>query len=379
MFARLRPGAGGQVTRAAIADGAGAFVIDDIEVSLPLDDEVLVEIRAAGICHTDQASLSWARPLVMGHEGAGVVREVGPGVSHVVPGDAVVLNWCIPCGDCFQCRQGATVLCERSRPAHVMEPSRGHAHADGTLWRGRPVDRSFNIGTLSGLALVRKEAVSPIPAGVPFAVSAITGCGVMTGVGSALNVAQVQPGESVAVLGCGGVGLNVIQGARLAGASTIIAIDTNPAALARASQFGATHVVDAGPGSAEVDMIATVRALTGGRGADYAFEATSVPALAFMPLQLVRDGGMALQLSGINDTVQVPMPWFMWNKRYVTPLYGGCQPARDFPRIFAHYLDGTLQLDGLVTRTYDLDHLALAIDDMLQGRNAKGVIVMAET
>jgi S-(hydroxymethyl)glutathione dehydrogenase/alcohol dehydrogenase len=125
-------------------------------------------------------------------------------------------------------------------------------------------------------------------------------------------------------------------------------------------------------------MTATVRALTSGRGADYAFEATSVPGLAFRPLQLVRDGGMALQLSGINDIVQVPMPWFMWNKRYVTPLYGGCVPARDFPRIFGHYLDGTLQLDALVTRTYSLEQLGEALDDMLEGRNAKGVIVMPD-
>jgi S-(hydroxymethyl)glutathione dehydrogenase/alcohol dehydrogenase len=362
-------------TRAAIADGAGGFVIDDIDVSAPREDEVLIEIRAAGICHTDHASLSWARPLVMGHEGAGVVREVGTAVSDVAPGDAVVLNWCIPCGECFQCRRGEMVLCEWSRPAHVMERSLGHAHAAGTQWRERPVDRAFNIGTLAGLTLVRKEAVTRVPAGVPFPVAAITGCGVMTGVGSALNVAQVQPGESVAVLGCGGVGLNVIQGARLAGAGPIIAIDTNPAALRRARQFGATHVVNAQEsGSAGADMAAAVRELTGGRGADYAFEATSVPALAFLPLRLVRDGGTALQLSGINEAVPVPMPWFMWNKRYITPLYGGCQPARDFPRIFGHYLDGTLQLDALVTRTYALDELAAALDDMLQGRNAKGVI-----
>ena len=218
-------------TLAAIADGAGAFAIDEIEVGAPLRDEVLVEIQAAGICHTDHASLSWTRPLVMGHEGAGVVRDIGPGVAHVQPGDRVVLNWCIPCGDCFQCRRGDTVLCETSRPAHVMEPSRGHAHPDGTRWRGRPIDRSFNIGTLSGLALVRKEAVTPIPAGVPFPVAAISGCGVMTGFGSAVNVAQVQRSESVVVLGCGGVGLNIIQGARLAGAARIIAVDTNAAAL----------------------------------------------------------------------------------------------------------------------------------------------------
>jgi Zn-dependent alcohol dehydrogenase len=363
---------------AAIADGAGAFAIHEIDVASPQRDEVLVQMRAAGICHTDHASLSWGRPLVMGHEGAGIVRDVGAGVTHVKAGDRVVLNWCIPCGECFQCRRGDTVLCETSRPAHVMEPSRGHAHADGTRWRGRPLDRSFNIGTLSELTLVRKEAVTPIPPDVPFPVAAITGCGVMTGVGSVLNVARVQPGESVVVLGCGGVGLNVIQGARLAGAAPIVAVDTNPAALERARELGATHAIQVARDDLELTSATeAVRALTGTRGADYAFEATSVPALAFVPLRFIRDGGLALQVSGINDTVAVPMPWFMWNKRYVTPLYGGCQPARDFPRIFAHYQAGALRLDELVTRTYRLDELGTALDDMLTGRNAKGVIVFA--
>jgi S-(hydroxymethyl)glutathione dehydrogenase/alcohol dehydrogenase len=364
------------ITRAAIADGAGSFVVDDIDVGTPLRDEVLVEIHAAGICHTDHASLSWKRPLVMGHEGAGVVRDVGAGVDHVGAGDRVVLNWCIPCGRCFQCRRGDTVLCETSRPAHVMERSQGHAHADGTRYRGQPIDRSFNIGTLSGLTLVRKEAVTRMPAGVPFPVAAISGCGVMTGVGSAITVARVQPGESVVVLGCGGVGLNVVQGARLCGAASIIAIDTNPAALERARRFGATDVVLSRTDDPELRVAAdAVRSLTDGRGADYAFEATSIPALAFVPLLLIRDGGLALQVSGINDPVTAPMPWFMWNKRYVTPLYGGCQPARDFPRLFDHYLKGELHLDELVTRTYRLDRLGDALDDMLSGRNAKGVIV----
>lgn len=363
-------------TLAAIADGVGTFAIDEIEVGAPHDGEVLVAVRAAGICHTDHASLSWRRPLVMGHEGAGVVVETGAGVTHVSPGDRVVLNWCIPCGDCLPCRRGDTVLCETSRPAHVMEASRGHAHAEGTRWRGRPIDRSFNIGTLSGLALVRKEAVTRIPRDVSFAVAAITGCGVMTGVGSVLNIAQVQPDESVAVLGCGGVGLNVVQAARLSGAAPIIAVDPNPAALERAQRLGATHALAPGADDEEwAGLVASIRALTGGRGVDYAFEATSVPALAFVPLRLVRDGGTALQVSGINDTVTVPMPWFMWNKRYVTPLYGGCQPARDFPRIFDYYLAGVLQLDELVTRTYPLHDLGHALDDMLTGRNAKGVIL----
>lgn len=367
-------------TRAAIADGVGGFSIDAIEVGPPQADEVLVQVRAAGICHTDHASLSWTRPLVMGHEGAGVVVETGPGVTHVQVGDAVVLNWCIPCGTCFQCLRGESVLCETSRPAHVLEPSAGHAHREGTTWRGRPVDRSFNIGTLSGLTLVRKEALTPMPPAVPFPVAAITGCGVMTGVGSVLNVARVQPGESVAVLGCGGVGLNIVQGARLAGAGRIVALDTHPAALERARSLGATDTIVVDRSDSELHAaVSAVRALTAGRGVDYAFEATSVPALAFIPLLLVRDGGMALQVSGINDAVSVAMPWFMWNKRYVTPLYGGCVPSRDFPRLFDAYLSGTLELDALVTRTYTLDQLGEALDDMLSGRNAKGVIVFGET
>ncbi|MHA3771675.1 alcohol dehydrogenase catalytic domain-containing protein [Verrucomicrobiota bacterium sgz303538] len=364
------------LTPAAVADGHGQFTLEEIEVGTPLADEVLVEIRTAGICHTDHASLSWNRPLVMGHEGAGVVREVGTNVRNVNPGDRVVLNWAIPCGTCFQCQQGNAVLCETSKPAHVMRPSKGHAHAEGTKWRGQPIDRSFNIGTLSGLALVRKEAVTLLPREVPFTSACIVGCGVMTGFGSAVNVARVQPGSSVVVIGCGGVGLNVIQGARLAKADRIIAVDLRPASLATARRFGATHTIQADPEDCELRAVAdAVRQLTAGRGADYAFECTAVPALGFIPLLLVRDGGMALQVSGINDPVTVDMKWFMWNKTYLTPLYGGCVPERDFPRVFDHYQRGELLLDELVTRTYPLAQLSQAMDDMMEGRNAKGVIV----
>jgi len=179
------------LTPAAIADGQGRFTLDEIEVAAPLAGEVLVEMKAAGICHTDHASLSWKRPLVMGHEGAGMILEVGEDVTAVRPGERVVLNWAIPCGACFQCQRGQAVLCESSRPAHVMSPSAGHAHTAGTIWRGQPIDRSFNLGTLSGLALVRAEAVTPIPDAVPFTSACIVGCGVMTGFGSAVNVAKV--------------------------------------------------------------------------------------------------------------------------------------------------------------------------------------------
>lgn len=363
-------------SRAAIADGEGNFTIEEITVASPQPGEVLVRICAAGICHTDHASLRWGRPLVMGHEGAGVVEETGEGVTHVKTGDSVVLNWAIPCGDCPPCREGRAVHCESSRPASVMERSAGHAHAEGTLWRQKPVDRSFNIGTLSGLTLVRAAAVTRLPDGVPFASACITGCGVMTGWGSAVNVARIQPGESVVVIGCGGVGLNVIQGARLAGAEKIIAIDVRGTSLENAKRFGATHTLHADPGDSEMrSAVSGVQMLTGGRGADYAFEATSVPHLAFVPLLMIRNGGMALQVSGINESVSVPGPWFMWDKHYLTPLYGNCLPSRDFPRLFKHYQRGELLLDELVTRTYTLDELPLAMDDMMTGRNAKGVIV----
>ncbi len=365
--------------RAAIADGAGRFAIDEIAVAPPLPGEILVEMRAAGICHTDHASLSWGRPLVMGHEGAGVVRETGPGVTHVTPGDRVVLNWAIPCGECAPCRDGRAVHCEISKPAYVMERSAGHAHAEGTLRRGAPVDRSFNIGTLSTLTLVKAAAVTPLPDGVPFASAAITGCGVMTGWGSAVNVARLQPGSSVVVIGCGGVGLNVIQGARLSGAEMIIAVDRRAPSLENARRFGATHTILCDASDCDLTTaIAEVHRLTSGRGADFAFEATSAPQLAFTPLRFIRNGGMALQVSGINEPVSAPGPWFMWDKRYVTPLYGNCLPSRDFPRIFDHYRRGELLLDELVTRTYTLDDLPQAMDDMMTGRNAKGVIVFKD-
>ena len=368
-----------RTTTAAIASGQGRFSIESIEVASPRGDEVLVEIRASGLCHTDHASLGWKRPLVMGHEGAGVVLEVGPEVQGIHPGDRVVLNWVIPCGACPACHRGAAVHCQSSRPAHVMEPSAAHAHADGTRWRGVPVDRSFNLGTLCGLALVRQAAVTRLETPVSFEAACIVGCGVMTGFGSAVNVARVAPGSSVVVIGCGGVGLNVIQGARHAGAARIIALDLQSGPLERAIRFGATEILRVDPEDRDLDVAAAeVRERCGGIGADYAFEATSVPRLAFAPLKLIRDGGMALQVSGINDPVTVPMPLFMWDKTYVTPLYGGCLPSRDFPRIFDLHASGNLLLDELVTRTYRLDQLAEAFDDLLAGRLAKGVVTFGD-
>jgi S-(hydroxymethyl)glutathione dehydrogenase/alcohol dehydrogenase len=360
---------------AAIGDGCGGFVIEPASVRAPLVGEVRVRLSAAGLCHTDRASLHWPGPLVLGHEGAGVVESVGPGVAHLRPGQPVLLNWAIPCGRCPQCQRGRGSLCERT---HGVEATLGSsAPAPGhTLWRGQPVERSFKLGTLAEHTLVRAEALTALPAQLPARHACILGCGVMTGVGAAVNVAQVQPGDTVAVVGCGGVGLSVVQGARLAGAARIVAIDRRSAALQRAVALRATHTLDPAADDAHGDQLAAaVRALTDGRGADHAFEATGVAALAFLPLKLCRNGGNAVQLSGAHGPVSVEMPQFWWDKRYLVPLYGGCLPERDFPRLFDWAARGQLVLDSLVTHTYRLGELGQALDDMLAGRSAKGVIV----
>jgi len=364
---------------AAIGDGQGGFVIEPVTVRAPLAGEVRVHLRAAGICHTDHASLHWPGPLVLGHEGAGVIECVGEGVlaqhPQLAPGQAVLLNWAIPCGHCPQCQRGRASLCERS---HGVDPGLGSSApaAGHTLWRGQPIERAFRLGTLAQYTLVRAEALTPLPASLALPQACILGCGVMTGVGAAVNVAQVQPGDTVAVLGCGGVGLSVVQGARLAGAARIIAVDRRPGALQRALAMGATHTLQPDADDPQQEQLAAaVKALTDGRGADHAFEATGVAALAFVPLKLCRNGGNAVQLSGAHGPVSVDMPQFWWDKRYLVPLYGGCQPERDFPRLFQWAASGELMLDALVTHTYRLADLGQALDDMLSGRSAKGVVL----
>lgn len=355
--------------KAAIADGQGKFIIDAIEVADPEADEVLVEIKAAGVCHTDYDSLTWGRPLIMGHEGAGVVKAVGPNVDHVQAGDRVILNWAVPCGTCFQCMNGRQSICENRRGV----PLERSLHNGVGLWR------SFNIGTMSSATLVAKQAVSKLPDDVSFPVAAIVGCGVMTGYGSAVNVAKVQAGSSVVVIGCGGVGLNVIQGARISGALKIIGVDVNPLRLEMARTFGATDLVLASRDDQLLKEAAKeVRGLTDGRGADYAFECTAVPELSGSPLVMVRNAGLAVEVSGFEQEVTFHMDLFKWDKVYINPLYGGCQPQRDFPRIFALYRRGDLMLDNLVTRTYPLEDLETAFADMHAGRNAKGVLIFDE-
>ena len=363
---------------AILADGEGHFSLETVEVDPPAASEVRVAIAAAGVCHTDHASLHWPGPLVMGHEGAGHVEAIGDGVQGFEIGQPVLLNWAIPCGQCFQCERGAESLCERTHELDAARFGNSRAHAGATRWHGEPVERSFHLGTFSQYTLVRADAVTPLPLDLPLDAACILGCAVMTGVGSAVNVAAVAPGESVAVLGCGGVGLNVIQGARIAGAQTIIAIDRVPARLQRARELGATHALLAQADDIEhARLIAEVRALTCGRGVDHAFEATGVPALAFLPLKLARNGGSALQVSGAHGPATLELTDLFWNKRYLAPLYGGCVPSRDFPRLFEWIVQGKLELAGLISHRYPMNALERAFDDMLQGRSSKGVLCIA--
>ncbi|MCE6991845.1 Zn-dependent alcohol dehydrogenase [Dyadobacter sp. CY323] len=365
--------------KAAVADGLGNFNIEEIEIQEPDDDEVIVKMKAAGLCHTDFDSLSWGKPIVMGHEGAGIVHKTGKDVTGVAAGDHVIMNWATPCGHCFQCLEGNEHICEINSPvvAGGNGYTPGHAHLAGTTWNGQPIERSFNLGTLSEYVLVKALAVVKNPsASMSFPAASIISCGVMTGYGSVVNAAKVKPGSSVAVLGTGGVGLNVIQGAKVAGASVIIAVDVNPQRLEAAVAFGATHTILADREDKGLMRAAKrVKALCNGRGADYAFECTAIPELGAAPLAMVRNAGTAVQVSGIEQEITIDMNLFEWDKIYINPLYGKCRPQIDFPQIVAHYENGAMLLEEMVTRTYPLSGLGQAFDDLLNGRNAKGVIV----
>jgi Zn-dependent alcohol dehydrogenase len=263
---------------------------------------------------------------------------------------------------------GIRHLCLNGSP--IAGGMRGHADFARTTFKGNGVYRAFNLGTMSTKTVVRAPACTKLHTDVSFAAAAIVGCGVMTGWGSAVNAARVRPGSSVVVLGCGGVGLNVIQGARIAGATTILAVDPKETRRAMAREFGATDAIE------PADDLATLKARTpDALGFDYAFECTAVPELAVAPLALVKHGGMAVAVSGVEQEIPVDMRLFEFDKTYINPLYGQCQPERDFDRVFALHAAGQMKLDELVTRTYPIEDVKLAFEDLRAGRNAKGVLL----
>lgn len=353
--------------KAAISDGRGDFSIDEIELGEPQAGEVLIKIKASGVCHTDFDHMrEWKLYEVMGHEGAGTVEAIGENVSHVSVGDRVLLNWAIPCGSCFQCARGAESICEQK----PIVPK------DRFLHRGNPISTSFGLGTMSTHTIVPKEAVVKLNVEIPFASASILGCGVMTGYGSVVNAAKVAPESSMVVLGVGGVGLSVIQTAKIAAAAKIIAVDVNENRLKLARRFGATDTVLADREDIGLLKAANeIKQMTDGRGADYAFECTSVPELGSAPLAMVRDGGIAVGVSGIEQKISFDMELFEWDKIYINPLYGQCRPQVDFPRLLDLYAQKRLMLDEMITRTYPLESLGEAFADMLAGKNAKGVLL----
>jgi S-(hydroxymethyl)glutathione dehydrogenase/alcohol dehydrogenase len=254
--------------------------------------------------------------------------------------------------------------------------SGGHATFVSTTLHGNPIEKAFSLGTMSEYTLVRASACVKIHVDMPFSSAAIVGCGVMTGFGSVVNAAKVKAGTSVVVLGTGGVGLNVIQGARIAGASKIIAVDINPLRLEMALEYGATHTLLAE--KTDIGLLKAaeaVKALCGGRGADYAFECTAIPELGAAPLAMIRNAGTAVQVSGIEQEITIDMNLFEWDKIYINPLYGKCRPQIDFPILQNLYAKGDLILDEMVTKTYNLENLSQAFQDMHDGKNAKGVLI----
>lgn len=365
-------------SKSAIATGDGKFIIDTIAIANPKEDEIIVKIKAAGLCHTDHDSLTWGKAIILGHEGAGIIAQIGTNVTDFNVGDKVILNWATPCMKCFQCQEGNQHICENNSPvtAGGNGYTPGHAHLEGSKWKNEPIERSFNIGTIAEYALVKASACVKLESEMPMPSASIISCGVMTGYGSAVNTAKVTAGSSAVILGTGGVGLNVIQGAKISGASKIIAIDINPERLEMAKQFGATHTILANKDDVGLmNASEEVKKMTNGRGADFAFECTAIPALGAAPLAMIRNAGTAVQVSGIEETISIDMNLFEWDKIYINPLYGKCRPQIDFPKLVDLYDKGDLLLDEMITKTYPIEDLQQAFDDMLAGRNAKGVIV----
>jgi S-(hydroxymethyl)glutathione dehydrogenase/alcohol dehydrogenase len=348
--------------------------VEAATLDAPGAGEVLVEIQSAGVCHSDlhPARGDWPAkvPLVLGHEGAGIVREVGAGVTALAPGDRVVLCWAPACGVCPPCVEGRAVLCDRVEKVsfrNKLPSGAARLHA-----RGQDVAPFLGTACFSDFVVVPEAGAIRVDADVPFNALATIGCAVVTGVGAVTNAGQVPKGARVAVIGAGGVGLNVVQGAAIAGCERIIAIDLRPVPLGLAQAFGATDTIDASP-----DVPAEVRALTAGRGADFVFDTVGSPATLATAFAATRKGGTVVLtgLSRVDAQGSIPMfPFVMQEKRLIGSVYGSGQPARDIPRLVSLYKEGRLKLSELVSRTYKLDQVNDALTALAASDGARGVI-----
>jgi S-(hydroxymethyl)glutathione dehydrogenase/alcohol dehydrogenase len=351
------------------------FRVETLDLSEPRAGEVLVRVVACGVCHSDwhvaTGDTKHPMPCVTGHEGAGVVEATGAGVTQVKVGDHVTLSWSPDCGSCFYCLRGQPNLCET-----YTEPIWNGVMLDGEprlSWAGQPVYHYCGLAAYSEYIVVPQQTCIPIRNDVPLNVVSLIGCAVATGVGAAMYTAKVRPGDSVVVYGAGGIGLNVIQGAALCGAGMIIAVDRNPAKMALAKQFGATHAL-----MADDRTIAEIRNLTGGRGAEHAFESVGHTAVQEAALEAIRPGGMLtlVGLSAMGTGTNLPGAVIVRQEKTIKgSYYGSVSPRRDFPMLVEQYVAGKLKLDELISREYRLDQINEAYAAMLKGDSARGVIV----
>ena len=361
---------GQTVARGAIAREPGKpATIEEFIIDEPGPGEALVRILASGVCHTDLSAKNGVFgtdgfPFLLGHEGSAVVERVGEGVDNIAPGDHVILAWRAPCGTCRFCRVGQPHLCAASLNAEKRMRT-----TDGVLLT--PI---LGIGTFCTHTLLHSHQCVKYDPALPAEQMSLIGCGVMTGIGAALYSAGVRPGTSVAVFGCGGVGDSVIMGARLAGATTVIAVDIDPQKLEWAKGFGATHAVDASAG----DSVAAIKELTGGFGVNYSFEAVGRPETTLQAI-LCRDLAgtcVIIGVAGPNSTVEsFPLgTFFNLGGSLRVSWYGDCLPTRDFPLLAEWYRQGKLDLDALVSRTIDLEEVEEAFRAMERGETLRSVI-----
>ena len=350
-------------------------VVETVTVDPPKRGEVTLKIAACGVCHSDlsatNGTIALPPPLVLGHEGAGEVVEVGEGVSGFAVGDHAVSSFIYMCGKCRFCAAGRPVLCLEQGKALTTPPEGTPRVKDRS---GQPLNIFSGCGVMAEYATLSVDNVVKIDPKVPLDRAALVGCAVTTGVGAVFNTARLEPGASVAVFGCGGVGLNVIQGAAIAGAEKIVAIDTMESKLEMARRFGATDVVLSRAGE---DVVKRLKKMTGG-GPDYAFECVGAGALAETAYRAIRRGGKAVIVGVARpaDAAAVKTMGMVFEEKTLQGSYfGSCVPRVDFPRLLALYASGKLKLDELITRRYRIDEAPQAFADLEAGRNARGVIV----
>jgi S-(hydroxymethyl)glutathione dehydrogenase / alcohol dehydrogenase len=352
------------------------LVVEEVDLAAPGPGEVEIRLAAAGVCHSDWNVITGATanplPVVLGHEGAGVVTTTGAGVESIAEGDHVILSWLPACGRCYYCLQGRHVLCDIA-----MEDMFRGTLPGGSLRLSRNGSPLYHYSYLSAFAercIVPEGCCVRIRTDVPFEIAALVGCAVMTGYGAAVLRAQVGPGSVVAIFGAGGVGLSAVMGASLARADAVVAID--PVAFRRqmAVELGATQALD----STSDDVVAALRDLTEGRGADVALETAGAPGVVAQAYAAVRRGGtvVAVGLPAEGLTADLPAPDLPREEKVVTgSFYGSCNPPVDMPKVLDLYMEGSLPLKRLVTNTYRLDEINEAFAAMNAGEVARAVIV----